>query len=119
MKNVSAWGCIPHEVGLGVPAPNVGLFASLGSTAGGSKTTTEQGDRSYQWERKKKEGGMPSFRDNVGGVLPGYAGHVPRATEKHGTSHYGGLSPDKMYVPLAQTGHEVSANARRALSDRD
>ena len=42
----------------------------------------------------------------VGGIIPGYTGHVPRATEKHGTSHFGGLSPDKMYVPLAQTGHE-------------
>ena len=31
---------------------------------------------------------------------------VPRATEKQGTSHYGGTTPDKMNVPLAQTGHE-------------
>ena len=31
---------------------------------------------------------------------------MPRAVEKHGTSHYGGLAPDKEYVPLAQTGHE-------------
>ena len=39
-------------------------------------------------------------------VKSGYTGHVPRAVEKYGTSHFGGLSPDKPYVPLAQTGHE-------------
>merc|ERR1712224_730028 len=108
VKNVSAWGCIPHEKGNGFETPNVGLSYSLGSLEDFSKPPDkyEQGDRVYNWERKKTATNPPSFRDNVGGVIPGYAGHVPRATEKHGTSHYGGLSPDKVYVPLAQTGHE-------------
>ena len=110
VKNVSAWGCVPHERGGGYVTPDVGLSASLGSLADQSKPPdhTEQGVRQYDWRRKNKQAEPPpSFRDNVGGVLPGYAGHVPRADEKHGTSHYGGLAPEKMYVPLAQTGHEV------------
>jgi len=109
VKNVSAWGCIPHERNNGQDIPNVGLSATLGTLADSSQPDDkyEQGTRAYDWQRKNKNTAPPpSFRDNVGGVLPGYAGHVPRATEKHGTSHYGGLSPDKMYVPLAQTGHE-------------
>jgi len=109
VKNVSAWGCVPHERGNGYETPNVGLSATVGSLADPSKPAdhTEQGVRQYDWRRKNKQAEPPpSFRDNVGGVLPGYAGHVPRSDEKHGTSHYGGLAPDKMYVPLAQTGHE-------------
>ena len=39
-------------------------------------------------------------------IAPPSCAQVPRSNEKHGVSHYGGLSPDKPYVPMAQTGHE-------------
>lgn len=89
VHNVSAFGGIPPSVA--APEPE----------------TLAQGNRNFDWRRGTDlPPAPPSFRDNVGGILPGYTGHVPRATEKHGTSHFGGLSPDKSYVPLAQTGHE-------------
>ena len=37
--------------------------------------------------------------------MAGYTGHVPGASQKTGTSHFGGLAPEKA-PPLAQTGHE-------------
>ena len=103
VKNVAAYGGIPHQVTGN--AGEVGLNFSMQSD-NSTAMHLEQGDRSYDWRRTPLDAPPPSFRDNVGGVLPGYAGHVPRAVEKHGTSHYGGLAPDKEYVPLAQTGHE-------------
>lgn len=102
VKNVSAFGGIPHQ-GTGYHQDS-GLNFSVGSDNGPSHL--EQGNRTFDWRRRNTGAAPPSFRDNVGGILPGYTGHVPRATEKHGTSHYGGLAPDKPYVPLAQTGHE-------------
>ena len=35
------------------------------------------------------EGRMVPYRDEVNGVLPKYAGHVPRGKDVYGTSHYG------------------------------
>ena len=35
------------------------------------------------------EGRMVDYRDEINGVLPRYAGHVPRAKDKCGGSHYG------------------------------
>jgi len=96
VHNVSAFGGIPPMQ----PVPAGGMSIA-------AQASLEQGVRSFEYRRKQNvQPGPPSFRDNVGGILPGYTGHVPRATEKHGTSHFGGLSPDKPYVPLAQTGHE-------------
>jgi len=90
VHNVSAFGGLPTMV------PGQTDAASL-----------SQGTREFDWRRPKEvTPAPPSFRDNVGGILPGYTGHVPRSTEKHGTSHFGGLAPEKQYVPLAQTGHE-------------
>jgi len=107
VKNVSAFGGIPH-MGMSHSAGEVGLNFSTDSELGLSMGNLEQGNRDFDWRRGKAqlEQGPPSFRDNVGGVLPGYTGHVPRAVEKHGVSHYGGLNPENPYVPLAQTGHE-------------
>jgi len=102
VKNVSAYGGVPHQVAIQQDA--VGLNFSVESDNGPGQF--QQGNRTFDWRRKVPAEAPPSFRDNVGGVIPGYTGHVPRATEKHGTSHYGGLSPDHAFVPLAQTGHE-------------
>jgi len=104
VKNVSAYGGVPHQVGEQAKTNAVGLNFSMSSDEGEAQLA--QGNRSFDWRRNPERAAPPSFRENVGGVLPGYTGHVPRATEKHGTSHYGGLAPDKPYVPLAQTGHE-------------
>ena len=63
-------------------------------------------ERSYDWHRNPVEP-PPSFRDSVGGVVPGYTGFVPFAVDKHGTSHYGKTHPTPVnQIPLAQTGHE-------------
>jgi len=35
------------------------------------------------------EGQMTDFRDQINGVLPKYAGHVPRGKDKYGASHFG------------------------------
>jgi len=76
---------------------------------GGIPTGMDEGmhERAYDWQRAPKPG-PPSFRDSVGGILPGYTGFVPAAIDKHGTSHYGKTRPTKAMpqVPLAQAGHE-------------
>jgi len=107
VHNVSAFGGIVATSGIFGNARGPGATGGLGTaTAATSIEELSQGTRTFDWQRNPVADQPPSFRDNVGGVLPGYTGHVPRATEKHGTSHFGGLSPDKAYVPLAQTGHE-------------
>jgi len=35
------------------------------------------------------EGQMTDFRDEINGILPKYAGHVPRGKDKYGASHFG------------------------------
>ena len=107
VHNVSAFGGIVATSGIFGNARGPGATGGLGdATKATNIEELSQGTRSFDWQRNPVIDTPPSFRDNVGGVLPGYTGHVPRATEKHGTSHFGGLSPDKAYVPLAQTGHE-------------
>jgi hypothetical protein len=75
----------------------------------GIPETFEQGnhERTFDYNRAPVQP-PPSFRDSVGGVLPGYKGHVPAAIDKHGTSHYGKTrpTPERPVIPLAQTGHE-------------
>lgn len=75
---------------------------------GGIPPTFAEGahERKFDWARKPQEA-PPSFRETVGGVIPGYKGFVPNAIEKHGTSHYGKTrpSPQQPQVPLAQAGH--------------
>jgi len=88
---------------------NVSAFGGIKPITAGflDVDSLQQGNRDFDFRRPKNiTPAPPSFRDNVGGILPGYTGHVPRAVEKHGTSHYGGLAPENPYVPLAQTGHE-------------
>ena len=87
---------------------NVSAFGGITQSPEGTDVSVlAQGSRHFEFRRPADvQPAPPSFRDNVGGVVPGYTGHVPRAAEKYGTSHYGGLSPDKPYVPMAQTGHE-------------
>jgi hypothetical protein len=103
-------GVMPGYTGFRPEARHVHNVSAFGGIPPPQENThiddLSQGTRSFDWRRKPEAEAPPSFRDNVGGILPGYTGHVPRATEKHGTSHYGGLAPDKPYVPLAQTGHE-------------
>jgi len=120
VKNVSAYGGIPHQ-GMRDSAANAGIGLNFGVSSDEGPGQLQQGNRGgavdncsanlshngFEFRRAQDvTDDPPSFRDNVGGVLPGYTGHVPRSNEKHGVSHYGGLSPDKPYVPMAQTGHE-------------
>ena len=111
VHNVSAFGGIVDTSGLfgnAKDAHDTGAHDGVFGAATRATNVSElgQGNRTFDWRRNVNQPAPPSFRENVGGVLPGYTGHVPRSTEKHGTSHYGGLAPDKPYVPLAQTGHE-------------
>ena len=96
-------GCVPGYTGFRPGARDVANVTAYGRVpkdmADGIK------EREFHWERGPTEPPV-SFRDTVGGVMPGYAGFVPNATEKHGTSHYGKLHPNmKEPVPLAQAGH--------------
>lgn len=38
--------------------------------------------------------GVKKYRNEVGGIVPGYQGHVPRARDQFGESAVGGLQPD-------------------------
>lgn len=107
----SSKGVMPGYTGFRPEARHVHNVSAFGgitfSPAGTDAAELAQGKREFEFRREADiTPAPPSFRDNVGGVIPGYTGHVPRAVEKYGTSHFGGLSPDKPYVPLAQTGHE-------------
>ena len=79
--NVSAYGGIPNDMQTGMH------------------------ERAYDWKRVPAPE-PPDFLEAVGGVVPGYTGHVPNAIDKHGSSHYGNMRPSPTRsVPLAQAGH--------------
>merc|ERR1719181_2395097 len=35
------------------------------------------------------------YKDQVGGIVPGYAGHVPRARDKYAGSAHGAIAPER------------------------
>ena len=55
--------------------------------------------------------GKPDYREEVGGVLPGYGGHVPRALHKNGASAVGKTPP---FDTLNE--HEEIAELRKMFS---
>jgi hypothetical protein len=70
---------------------------------GGDLPRSDPNDDGEDWWPKAPpsaaiEGKMTDFRDQINGVLPRYAGHVPRGKDKYGASHYGKTRT----VPLVQ-----------------
>lgn len=81
VHNVTAYGAIPVDMATGMH------------------------ERTFDFHRQPVAP-PPDFLDAVGGVLPGYTGHIPLAVDMHGTSHYGKTHPSPVRtVPLAQAGH--------------
>ena len=74
VKNVSAYGGIPHK-GMKGDTSMTGLNINVSSDEGGMALA--QGNRDFEWRRASAvEPDPPSFRDSVGGIIPGYTGHV-------------------------------------------
>ena len=50
---------------------------------------------------------LPDYKDQVGGIIPGYAGHMPRSRDKYAGSAHGGIAPERGPPPAmgAQQGH--------------
>ena len=92
-------GVVPGYTGYRPKAHDVFNVTAFGGVP--EKFADGAHERTFEWARKPEEA-PASFRDTVGGVLPGYKGFVPGAIEKHGTSHYGKTRGD---IPLAQNGH--------------
>ena len=77
VKNVSAYGGIPHK-GMKGDTSMTGLNINVSSDEGGMALA--QGNRDFEWRRASAvEPDPPSFRDSVGGIIPGYTGHVRSA----------------------------------------
>jgi len=58
------------------------------------------------------------YKDEVKGIVPGYAGHVPRARDQFGESSVGGLKPDPWSDQRARgaaLGHNVNAQGQTEL----
>ena len=101
VKNVSAYGGIPHQ-GMRDSAANAGIGLNFGVSSDEGPGQLQQGNRGgavdncsanlshngFEFRRAQDvTDDPPSFRDNVGGVLPGYTGHV-RACTTHRTYPY-------------------------------
>ena len=61
---------------------------------GGDLVRSDPNDDGEDWWPKGPpsgaiEGQMTDFRDQINGVVPKYAGHIPRGKDKYGASHYG------------------------------
>ena len=67
---------------------------------------------------------LRSFRDEVGGVMVGYKGHVPGSQVKIGASNYGNIvardaaGPSKAQSRWAQSRHTMGATVHNGLFDR-
>lgn len=61
---------------------------------------------------------VSKYRNEVGGIVPGYQGHVPRARDQFGESHVGGLKPDPWSNQRhmnAAVGHAVNSIGQTEL----
>lgn len=61
---------------------------------------------------------VKKYRNEVGGIVPGYQGHVPRARDQFGESHVGGLKPDPWSGQRhmhAAVGHSVNSIGQAEL----
>ena len=61
---------------------------------GGDLLRSDPNDDGEDWWPKAPPGGaiegqMTDYRDQINGVVPKYAGHIPRGKDKYGASHYG------------------------------
>ena len=65
-----------------------------------------------------KSGDVAKYQKEVNGIVPGYAGHVPRARDQYGESHVGGLAPvawdNKRHMGSA-VGHYTNAQGQLEL----
>jgi len=59
------------------------------------------------------------YKEEVNGIVPGYAGHVPRSRDQYGESAVGGLKPDPWNAQRhmgAAVGHNVNAQGQTELT---
>mgnify|MGYP004234499539 CR=1 FL=1 len=52
------------------------------------------------------------FKTAVRGIVPGYAGHVPRARDMYGTPASGGITPERGWKRNERTGQMLEATTR-------
>jgi len=75
----------------------VAHFEDMPGAGTGAEGLGIDGNQSGHPDTKKEHGrwkeGLPDYSEQVGGVLPGYGGHVPRAIHKFGASSKGQTRP--------------------------
>ena len=63
------------------------LASDVGVSEGAKKSSPARWPRAPP--KGAVEGYMTDYRDQINGILPKYAGHVPRGKDKYGASHFG------------------------------
>ena len=58
------------------------------------------------------------FRTAVRGIVPGYAGHVPRARDMYGEAASGGITPERGWKRDERTGQMLEATYLGPMGDR-
>ena len=58
------------------------------------------------------------FKTAVRGIVPGYAGHVPRARDMYGSPAVGGITPERGWKRNERTGQMLEATNRGPMGDR-
>ena len=58
------------------------------------------------------------FRTAVRGIVPGYAGHVPRARDMYGGPASGGITPERGWKRNERTGQMLEVTNRGPMGDR-
>ena len=84
-----------------------GKFVHKSGTKAGTQSLPTPMPMSTNASTAAEINGPADYKHQVGGVVPGYAGHMPRARDKYAGSAHGGIAPDSG-PPLpkgAQQGH--------------
>ena len=58
------------------------------------------------------------FKTAVRGIVPGYAGHVPRARDMYGTPAVGGITPERGWKRNERTGQMLEQTNLGPMGDR-
>ena len=108
----------PHVRGDTFVTPGfTGVIRGAQETIGQSANKLPSPSREWFDSRRKGEN-VRDYRGEVGGLVPGYRGHVPGAFHRIGGSNYGGLVTRQGYpdhLKWAQARHDVTF----AYADRD
>ena len=59
-----------------------------------------------------------NFKSAVRGIVPGYAGHVPRARDMYGGPSSGGITPERGWKRNERTGQMLEQTNRGPMGDR-